>query len=167
MVTAGAWYLFLLSLDRFLFPVMSLSSFWTQVQTGLSAAERVFALIDAEPNVVQTRSPAGEAAGGQIDFEQVAFRYKEDEPVLKISACTSRPGENIALVGHTGAGKSSHRQADRALLRVPGRADPDRRAGYPHAWTWPTTAASWGSCRRCRSCSPVRCWRTSAMPARR
>ncbi len=47
LVTAGAWYLFLSTLDRFLFPVMSISSFWTQVQTGLSAAERIFALIDA------------------------------------------------------------------------------------------------------------------------
>ncbi len=43
LVTAGAWYLFLSTLDRFLFPVMSISSFWTQVQTGLSAAERIFA----------------------------------------------------------------------------------------------------------------------------
>ena len=53
IVTAGAWYLFLQSLDRFMFPVMNLSSFWTQVQNGLSAAERVFALIDAEPAVIQ------------------------------------------------------------------------------------------------------------------
>ena len=54
LITAGAWYLFLLSLDRFMFPVMNLSSFWTQIQNGLSASERVFALIDADPRVVQT-----------------------------------------------------------------------------------------------------------------
>ncbi|HZU86687.1 MAG TPA: ABC transporter ATP-binding protein, partial [Anaerolineaceae bacterium] len=52
LVSFGAWYLFLLSLDRFLFPIMNLSSFWTTVQNGLSAAERVFALIDATPAVV-------------------------------------------------------------------------------------------------------------------
>ena len=52
-ITVGAWYLFLQSQDRFLFPIMNLSSFWTNIQNGLSAAERVFALIDAEPNVKQ------------------------------------------------------------------------------------------------------------------
>jgi ATP-binding cassette subfamily B protein len=107
MVTAGAWYLFLQSLDRFLFPVMSLSSFWTQVQSGLSAAERVFALIDAEPAVVQIDQQPVEHLVGRIQFEQVNFRYKEDEPVLQDFTLDIQPGENIALVGHTGAGKSS------------------------------------------------------------
>ncbi len=107
MVTAGAWYLFLLSLDRFLFPVMNLASFWTQIQNGLSAAERVFALIDAEPAVKQTASePAGELRG-EIDFIHVDFRYKSGEPVLADFNLHVRPGENVALVGHTGAGKSS------------------------------------------------------------
>ncbi len=107
MVTAGAWYLFLLSLDRFLYPVMSLSSFWTQVQTGLSAAERVFALVDADPNVKQIdNQPAGDLQG-RIDFEHVDFRYKETEPVLRDFNLHIRQGETIALVGHTGAGKSS------------------------------------------------------------
>ena len=53
-VTIGAWYLFILSLDRFFDPVLNLSSFWSNIQSGLSAAERIFALMDAEPNVLQT-----------------------------------------------------------------------------------------------------------------
>jgi ATP-binding cassette, subfamily B, bacterial len=107
MVTAGAWYLFLQSLDRFMFPVMNLSSFWTQVQTGLSAAERVFALIDAEPAVTQNdHQPVGRLKG-RVTFEQVNFHYKPEEPVLQDFTLDIRPGENIALVGHTGAGKSS------------------------------------------------------------
>ena len=53
-VTIGAWYLFILSLDRFLFPMMNLTSFWTSIQNGLSASERVFALIDTPTRVVQT-----------------------------------------------------------------------------------------------------------------
>ncbi|HZW04980.1 MAG TPA: ABC transporter ATP-binding protein [Anaerolineaceae bacterium] len=107
MVTAGAWYLFLLSLDRFLSPVMSLSSFWTQIQNGLSAAERVFALIDAEPSVVQRDpAPAGRL-DGRIEFDHVWFRYKAGEPVLEDFSLNIRPGETVALVGHTGAGKSS------------------------------------------------------------
>ncbi|HEY9088987.1 MAG TPA: ABC transporter ATP-binding protein [Anaerolineaceae bacterium] len=107
IVTAGAWYLFILSLDRFLFPVMNLSSFWTQIQNGLSAAERVFALIDAEPKVVQTESRPVLALRGKIDFEQVCFRYSDKEQVLEDFSLHIRPGENIAVVGHTGAGKSS------------------------------------------------------------
>ena len=54
IVTVGAWYLFIMSLDQFFFPVLNLSAFWAQIQAGLSAAERAFALIDADPNVVQT-----------------------------------------------------------------------------------------------------------------
>jgi ATP-binding cassette subfamily B protein len=56
IITAGAWYLFILSLDNFMFPILNLSAFWSQIQQGLSAAERVFALIDADPAVVQTDS---------------------------------------------------------------------------------------------------------------
>jgi len=107
LVTAGAWYLFLLSLDRFLYPVMSLSSFWTSVQTGLSAAERVFALIDADPNVQQVDHQPAPRLTGKIDFEHVQFRYKENEPVLPDFSLHVAPGETLALVGHTGAGKSS------------------------------------------------------------
>ncbi len=106
-VTAGAWYLFLLSLDSFLYPVMSLSSYMTQVQTGLSAAERVFALIDAEPAVVQTEERPVKEMKGEIEFIHLDFRYKDAEAVLNDLNLHIKPGENLALVGHTGAGKSS------------------------------------------------------------
>lgn len=107
VVTAGAWYLFLLSLDSFFFPVMSMASFMTQIQTGLAAAERVFALIDAAPVVKQTGSEAVGRLRGAVDFVHVNFRYKDAEPVLDDFSVSIRPGENLALVGHTGAGKSS------------------------------------------------------------
>ncbi len=106
-VTAGAWYLFILSIDRFMFPVMNLSSFWTQVQAGLSAAERVFALIDAEKAVVQEEERPVPAMAGQIEFSHVYFHYKETEPVLEDFNLSIQAGETVALVGHTGAGKTS------------------------------------------------------------
>ena len=53
-LSLGAWYLFIISLDRFWFPMSNLTSFWSQIQGGLSACERIFALIDAEPTVKQT-----------------------------------------------------------------------------------------------------------------
>ncbi len=107
IVTAGAWYLFILSLDRFMFPIMNISSFWSSIQNGLSASERVFALIDAEPAVVQTGSADPGRLKGQIDFDRVCFYYKENEGVLEDFDLHIQPGETVALVGHTGAGKSS------------------------------------------------------------
>ncbi len=107
IVSIGAWYLFLQSLDRFFFPVLNLSAFWTQVQSGLSAAERVFALIDAESGVIQTDYQPIYSLKGDICFESVDFRYTEDEAVLEDFNLHVRPGETVALVGHTGAGKSS------------------------------------------------------------
>ena len=106
-VTIGAWYLFILSLGRFFDPVMNLSAFWSNIQSGLSAAERIFALMDAEPNVIQTGNQDVPALKGEIRFENVSFRYAENEPVLTEFSLTIQPGENLAIVGHTGAGKSS------------------------------------------------------------
>jgi len=106
-VTVGAWYLFILSLGRFFDPVMNLSAFWSNIQSGLSASERVFALMDAEANVVQTESRDMSPLRGEIKFENVSFRYADNEPVLTDFSLTIHPGENLAIVGHTGAGKSS------------------------------------------------------------
>lgn len=107
VVSIGAWYLFMRGLDAFWFPVLNLSSFWTQVQSGLSAAERAFALIDAEPKVIQTANRFASVEKGEIYFEGVDFSYTGQEQVLKDFDLHIQPGENIAMVGHTGAGKSS------------------------------------------------------------
>jgi ATP-binding cassette subfamily B protein len=106
-VTAGAWFLFLQSLDSFFFPILNLSAFWAQVQSGLSAAERVFALIDAESDVIQTDNRPLSSVQGDIVFEHVNFQYAPEETVLDDFNLHIHPGETIALVGHTGAGKSS------------------------------------------------------------
>ncbi len=107
LVTVGSWYLFLLSLDRFFFPVLNLSAFWAQVQAGLSASERVFALIDAKPAVIQRKSSIPGRLNGEIRFEKVSFQYKEGEWIFRDFDLDIKPGESVALVGHTGAGKSS------------------------------------------------------------
>lgn len=107
VVTVGAWYLFIQSLDRFWFPVLNLSAFWSQVQGGLSAAERVFALIDADPAVIQADRRSVPALRGEITFNHLCFRYVPGEPVLEDFSLHVKAGENLALVGHTGAGKST------------------------------------------------------------
>ncbi|MBZ0274692.1 MAG: ABC transporter ATP-binding protein/permease, partial [Anaerolineae bacterium] len=107
ILTAGEWYLFIQGLAMFWFPLTSIASFWSQFQLGLAAGERVFALIDADPKVTQTANNPVEAVQGEIRFEDVDFSYKEGEPVLSRFALTIHAGETLALVGHTGAGKSS------------------------------------------------------------
>ena len=107
IVTVGAWYLFILSLDRFLFPMMNITSFWTSIQNGLSASERVFALIDTPTRVVQTASEPVSQLKGEIIFDNVSFYYKETEQILDGFNLKIAAGENLAIVGHTGAGKTS------------------------------------------------------------
>jgi len=107
IVTIGSWYLFVVGLERFFFPVLNLASFSAQVQVGLAASERVFALIDAEPAVVQHNDLVPERLSGRISINDLNFKYADDEWVFKDFDLTINPGESIALVGHTGSGKSS------------------------------------------------------------
>ena len=74
---------------------------------GLSASERVFALIDAEPRVVQHDNQLAPLLAGRIEFRHVTFQYTTQEKVLEDFNLTIQAGETVALVGHTGAGKSS------------------------------------------------------------
>ncbi len=107
VVTPGEWYFFVQSIGLFWFPLTGIASFWSQFQNGLSASERVFALIDAEPRVVQTAAEPVESVAGQVQFVDVDFHYITGEPVLGDFNLDIPAGETVALVGHTGAGKSS------------------------------------------------------------
>ncbi|HRN68032.1 MAG TPA: ABC transporter ATP-binding protein [Promineifilum sp.] len=106
-ITIASWYLFVTTVDRFWFPVTNLSAFWSQFQAGLASTERVFGLIDADSSVVQTADKPVHSLRGEIVFDHVSFRYSSQEQVLNDFSLRIQPGESIALVGHTGAGKSS------------------------------------------------------------
>jgi len=106
-IDAGTWYLFIQGLERFWFPLTSIASFWSQFQDGLSAAERVFSLIDAEPKVIQVDAYQPGRLEGRIEFDRTCFAYKEGEDVLCDFSLAIPPGQTVAFVGHTGAGKSS------------------------------------------------------------
>jgi ATP-binding cassette, subfamily B, bacterial len=107
LLSAGQWYLFIQGMQLFWFPLTSIASFWSQFQLGLAAGERVFALLDAESKVAQTDNKKIETVSGEITFENVTFHYVEGEQVLEDFTLTIKPGETLALVGHTGSGKSS------------------------------------------------------------
>ncbi len=107
-IAVGTWFLFIQGVDRFLFPFLNLASFWSQLQQGFSAVERIFGLIDAENYVNQTDSQPVPTVSGLIEFRDVVFKYKPNTPpVLDHFNLTIHPGESVAFVGHTGAGKST------------------------------------------------------------
>lgn len=108
LLSAGEWYLFIQGIERFWFPLTSIASFWSQFQLGLAAGERVFGLLDAEPKVVQSgKNLQLGQIDGEIRFENLDFAYVEGEPVLEQFNLAIKAGETLALVGHTGSGKSS------------------------------------------------------------
>lgn len=106
-LTAGNWFLFVQSINILWFPLTSVASFWSQFQQGLAAAERVFALIDAQPRVVQTDCRPVPRLRGEIEFRDVDFSYTDRQSVLKRFNLKIDAGETVAIVGHTGAGKTT------------------------------------------------------------
>lgn len=105
-INAGDLYLFLQSLQILFFPLLSIASFWPSFQAGLSASERIFALIDTPPAVIQ-RNNLKHKIKGEIVFDKLQFQYKEGQKVFERFSLKIRAGESVAIVGHTGAGKSS------------------------------------------------------------
>ena len=106
-ISAGDWFLFVQSIGLLWLPLTSIASFWSQFQLGLAASERVFALLDAEPRVRQIDDQPVSDLSGRIEFKDVYFSYDDRQTVLTDFNLTIQAGETVALVGHTGAGKSS------------------------------------------------------------
>jgi ABC-type multidrug transport system fused ATPase/permease subunit len=108
-LSPGEWFLFMQAAMYFSWPLLNIASFWSQFQDGLSAAERVFALIDREPRLRQTGQnlPVSGARAFAVEYREVDFAYNDKEKVLERFSLDIRPGESLAVVGHTGAGKSS------------------------------------------------------------
>jgi ATP-binding cassette, subfamily B, multidrug efflux pump len=106
--TVGTVTSFLIYVQQFFRPIQILSQFYTQAQSALAGAERIFKLID-EPVTLQDAKDAIELPRiqGEVTFDRVNFGYNPDRPVLKDINLNVKPGQTIALVGATGAGKST------------------------------------------------------------
>lgn len=107
-ITYGELYAFLEYSNRFFMPVISLFTFYTIIQSGFAAAERIFEIIDEEPSVKNQPNPfKPEEINGHLELHSVDFSYQENIPVLKNINLAINQGESIALVGQTGAGKTT------------------------------------------------------------
>lgn len=94
--------------DLFFSPITSLGHQYTQALTAMAGAERVFRLLDSQPEWVDDpKATALSPIHGKVQFENVGFHYTPDKPVLQGVSFTAEPGQTIALVGHTGSGKST------------------------------------------------------------
>ena len=109
-MTVGVVAAFLQYTRRFFRPIQDLSEKYNILQAAMAASERIFALLDTEPEVRDDPHPLHlpEPGRGEIEFRDVWFRYDaESEWVLRGVSFTARPGERVAVVGATGAGKST------------------------------------------------------------
>jgi ATP-binding cassette, subfamily B, multidrug efflux pump len=108
MVTYGALVAFIQYAQMFFMPISDLSEKYNILQGAMASAERIFSLLDTPPRIKSIEKAVQKPdVKGKIQFEDVWFAYNNDEYVLKDISFTIQPGESIAIVGHTGAGKTS------------------------------------------------------------
>ena len=108
VLTFGVLVAFIRYAERFFWPIRELSEKYTIFQNAMASSERIFQLLDTEPIIVSTVDKSGtDTLKGEIEFRNVWFAYNDEDYVLKDVSFKVKPGEKVALVGHTGAGKTS------------------------------------------------------------
>ncbi|WKA52628.1 ABC transporter ATP-binding protein [Planococcus liqunii] len=106
-VEVGVLYAFVAYINRFFEPVNQVMERLSIFQQAIVSASRVFELLDEDDLAPAQDGAGGEIADGKIEFRNVSFSYDGKADVLKNISFTAMPGETVALVGHTGSGKSS------------------------------------------------------------
>jgi ATP-binding cassette subfamily B protein len=107
-MTIGGIQAFISYVTFMLWPIQEMARVYAEMQQAIASAERVFSLVDSVPDIAdQPGAVEVDSIGGDIVFEDVDFFYEDDKPVLSNFNLTVKRGETIALVGPTGAGKST------------------------------------------------------------
>jgi ATP-binding cassette subfamily B protein/subfamily B ATP-binding cassette protein MsbA len=107
-LTTGTLVAFVLYIDRFFDPIRELAQRYNVFQATMAASERIFNLLDTKPDIVDPPNAIPlPPIEGRVEFDNVSFSYNEGEPILTDINLQARPGQRIALVGETGAGKST------------------------------------------------------------
>ena len=104
----GVLVAFFSYVQQFFMPIREISAWYTNLQQAMAGGERIFALLDTDPDITdKPGAPALPEVDGHVRFEDVTFGYDPEQPVLTDINLEAKPGETIALVGPTGAGKTS------------------------------------------------------------
>ncbi|MEI6290140.1 MAG: ABC transporter ATP-binding protein [Chloroflexota bacterium] len=107
-VSLGLVITFLAYVQRFNQPIQQISVLWGNIQSAIAGAERIFGLLDEKPAIVDAADASEmKSINGFVEFKDVTAEYKPGEPVLKGVNFTAKPGQTIAIVGPTGAGKTT------------------------------------------------------------
>ncbi len=107
-MSVGVLVAFLSYVQQFFMPIREISQWYTNLQQAMAGGERIFGLLDTDPEIVdKPDAPALPAVSGHVRFADVTFGYDPEQPVLTEINLEAQPGETIALVGPTGAGKTS------------------------------------------------------------
>jgi ATP-binding cassette subfamily B protein len=108
VVSLGVLIAFIDLIRRFYRQLMQISERFVIVQSALAGSERVFSLLDEDDRIPQTgEKQLPRPLRGEVVFDKVWFSYKEDQPVIKDLSFRVNPGETVAIVGYTGAGKTT------------------------------------------------------------
>jgi len=107
-LTVGTAIAFIQYSQRFFRPIQDLSDKYNILQSAMASSERVFRLLDTPVRISDSSQPKRLAeTGGRVEFRNVGFAYRDDHRVLENVSFTIEPGETVAVVGHTGAGKTT------------------------------------------------------------
>ncbi len=106
-VTIGTLYLFVQYVNRFFNPLQEIAEQFTRLQSAVASAEKIFTLLDTEPMIHDPAKPVVRDIKGRIEFRDVSFAYDGEDYVLRNVSFVIEPGQKVAFVGATGAGKSS------------------------------------------------------------
>lgn len=108
LLTAGEFVAFVLYIDRFFDPIRDLSQRYNTLQATMAAGERIFEVLDTKPEIVDAPDAVDMAdIRGEVEFDHVSFSYDEETIVLDDVNLRVAPGQTVAFVGATGAGKTS------------------------------------------------------------
>ena len=108
VISLGVVFVFLQYVQRFNQPVTQIALLWTNIQSAVAGGERIFGLLDANVEIAdKPNAQIMPAINGRVEFQNAHAEYKQGQPVLRGVNFTAEPGKTIAIVGPTGAGKTT------------------------------------------------------------
>ena len=106
-LSLGTLFIFITYISNFFEPIQDLAEQFGTLQSSIASAEKVFAVLDEKPALAEPQDPVTPGIRGRIEFRHVWFAYEGEDYILKDISFVIEPGQKVAFVGATGAGKSS------------------------------------------------------------